>query len=61
MKAEPVTIGADATVYVWLVGQIYTIYVILLQYSYINKSQTYTAISAPALKGSVFMQKFRFF
>ena len=42
--------GADATVYVWFLGQIC-----------VNKCRTHTVASAPALIGLVFMRRFRLF
>ena len=38
IKTEPVTAGADATVYVWILGQIH-----------VYKSQTCTVASTPAV------------
>ena len=44
IETEPVTVGADATIYVWFLGQIYG-----------PKNRTYAFESAPAVTGSVFM------
>ena len=56
IKTKPVTVGADATISVWLLGQIYS-----KHYTYVNKSRTYAITSAPAMTGSVFMPRIRLF
>ena len=33
----------------------------MLDYSYVNKSQTYSVASAPDMTGSVFMRRFKLF
>ena len=38
MKAEPVAVGADATIYVWFLSQIY----VVKYMQYLHKSQTYS-------------------
>ena len=47
-KTKTVTIGAEATVYVWSMCQIYA-----------NKSLTYTVASSSTVTGLVFMQSGR--
>ena len=48
IETEPVTVGADATIYVWFMGQISG-----------PKNRTYAFESAPAVTGSVFMRRIR--
>ena len=48
IKTGSVATGAYATGYVWFLGQIY-----------VNKRQTYTAGSGPAVASLVFMHRFR--
>ena len=50
MKTDPVTVGADTTVYVWLLCQMNA-----------NRGQTYNVPSSPAVTGLVFYAEIQHF
>ena len=52
LKTEPVTVGADATLHMWLVSGPDILYTV----QYVTKWRTSTVAFAPAVTGSVFMR-----